>query len=39
VLALTTDRMSVRKNPTCRDVEREARKHLLEEAILIGMDW
>ena len=37
VLALSTDRLSVRKNPTCRDGEREARKHLLEEAILIGL--
>jgi hypothetical protein len=29
--------LKVRKNPTCRDVEREARKHLLEETILIGL--
>jgi Raf kinase inhibitor-like YbhB/YbcL family protein len=36
VLAVSTDRLSVRKNPTCRDVEREARKHLLAEAILVG---
>jgi Raf kinase inhibitor-like YbhB/YbcL family protein len=37
VLALSTERLSVRKNPTCAHVEREARKHLLEEAIIIGL--
>jgi Raf kinase inhibitor-like YbhB/YbcL family protein len=37
LFAVSTDQLKVRKNPTCRDVEREARKHLLEEAILIGL--
>ncbi len=37
LLALSTDRLAVRKNPTCKDVEREARKHLVEEAILVGV--
>jgi Raf kinase inhibitor-like YbhB/YbcL family protein len=36
LLALSTDYLSVRKNPSCPDVEREARKHLIEEAILTG---
>jgi Raf kinase inhibitor-like YbhB/YbcL family protein len=36
LLALSTDRLAVRKDPSCRDVEREARKHLVAEAILVG---
>ena len=36
VLALSVDHLPVRKNATCREVAREAQKHLLEEAILIG---
>jgi Raf kinase inhibitor-like YbhB/YbcL family protein len=37
LLALATDHLLIRENPSCRDVEREARKHLLEEAILVGL--
>ncbi|MGP0094961.1 MAG: YbhB/YbcL family Raf kinase inhibitor-like protein [Xanthobacteraceae bacterium] len=37
LLALSTDRLRVRKDPSCRDVEREARKHLIAEAILVGL--
>lgn len=36
LLALSTDHLAVRKDPSCRDVEREARKHLVAEAILVG---
>ena len=36
LLALSTDHLAVRKDPSCRDVEREARKHLIGEATLIG---
>jgi len=35
--ALSTDHLRVRKDPSCRDVEREARKHLLAEAVLVGL--
>jgi hypothetical protein len=27
----------VRKDPTCLQVEREARKHLLAETVLVGL--
>jgi len=37
LLALSVDRLSLRGNPSCRDVEREARKHVLEEAVLVGV--
>jgi len=37
LLALSIDHLPVRRNPSCRDVEREARKHLVAEAILVGM--
>jgi Raf kinase inhibitor-like YbhB/YbcL family protein len=37
LLALSIDRLVVHKDPSCRDVEREARKHALAEAILIGV--
>jgi Raf kinase inhibitor-like YbhB/YbcL family protein len=37
LLALSTDRLPVRKHPSCRDVEREARKHLVAEAVLVGL--
>lgn len=37
LLALSTDRLPAPKEPSCRDVEREARKHLIAEAILIGL--
>ncbi|MGO9674392.1 MAG: YbhB/YbcL family Raf kinase inhibitor-like protein [Methylocella sp.] len=36
LLALSIDRLPVRGNPSCRDVEREARKHLVAEAGLVG---
>jgi Raf kinase inhibitor-like YbhB/YbcL family protein len=36
LLALSTGRLQVRKDPTCVQVEREARKHLLAEAVLVG---
>ena len=37
LLALSTDHLRLRRDPPCRDVEREARKHLLAEAILVGL--
>jgi Raf kinase inhibitor-like YbhB/YbcL family protein len=37
LLALSTDHLRVRKNPPHREVEREARKHLLAEAVLVGL--
>jgi phosphatidylethanolamine-binding protein (PEBP) family uncharacterized protein len=37
LLALSTDHLSVRKDPSCRNVEREARKHVLAEAVLVGV--
>jgi Raf kinase inhibitor-like YbhB/YbcL family protein len=37
LLALSIDHLSVRSNSTCREVEREARKHVLAEAILVGV--
>jgi Raf kinase inhibitor-like YbhB/YbcL family protein len=37
LLALSTARLPLRKDPSCRDVEREARKHLLDEATLTGV--
>jgi Raf kinase inhibitor-like YbhB/YbcL family protein len=37
LLALSTDHLRVRKDPPCRDVEQEARKHLLAEAVLVGL--
>jgi Raf kinase inhibitor-like YbhB/YbcL family protein len=37
LLALSIDRLTVHKNPTCQDIEREARKHVLAEAVLIGV--
>jgi Raf kinase inhibitor-like YbhB/YbcL family protein len=37
LLALSTDHLVVAKDPSCRDVERAARKHLLAEAVLIGL--
>ena len=36
LLALSVDRLAVGKNPTCRDVAREARKHVLAEATVVG---
>lgn len=37
LLALSIDQLPLGKAPTCRDVEREARKHLLAEAVLVGV--
>jgi phosphatidylethanolamine-binding protein (PEBP) family uncharacterized protein len=37
LLALSTDRLRTPKAPSCLDVEREARKHLIAEAILTGL--
>jgi Raf kinase inhibitor-like YbhB/YbcL family protein len=37
LLALSIDRLPVRKDAGCRDVEREARKHVLAEAVLVGV--
>jgi Raf kinase inhibitor-like YbhB/YbcL family protein len=37
LLALSVPQLTVRKDATCRDVEREARKHLLTEATLVGV--
>jgi Raf kinase inhibitor-like YbhB/YbcL family protein len=36
LLALSVDRLEVRKDAHCRDVEREARKHTIAEAVLVG---
>lgn len=37
LLALSVASLTLRGEPTCRDVEREARKHLLSEATLVGV--
>lgn len=37
LLALSIDRLPVRDQPTCRDVEHEARRHIVGEAMLIGV--
>jgi Raf kinase inhibitor-like YbhB/YbcL family protein len=37
LLALSGSSLSVQKHPSCRDVEREARKHLIAEATLVGL--
>jgi len=37
LLALSTDRLRLGKAPSCRDVEREARKYLIAETILVGL--
>jgi Raf kinase inhibitor-like YbhB/YbcL family protein len=37
LLALSTDRLATGKTPSCRDVAREARKHILAEATLVGV--
>jgi Raf kinase inhibitor-like YbhB/YbcL family protein len=36
LLALSTDRLQLRKQPSCRDVEREAHKNVLAQATLVG---
>jgi Raf kinase inhibitor-like YbhB/YbcL family protein len=37
LMALSAGYLHVRKDPTCRQVESEARKHLLAEAVLVGL--
>ena len=37
LLALSTDRLAMRRDPSCKDVERAARKHVLAEATLVGL--
>ena len=37
LLALSVDRLALHKDPSCRNVEQEARKHVLAEAILVGV--
>src|SRR5207249_6691898 len=37
LLALSTPSLPLRKDPSCRDVKREARKHLIQEANLVGL--
>jgi Raf kinase inhibitor-like YbhB/YbcL family protein len=36
LLALSLDHLPIRQTPMCRHVEREARKHVLAEAVLVG---
>ena len=36
LFALSTERLAVRDKPHCRDIEREARQHVLAEAVLDG---
>jgi Raf kinase inhibitor-like YbhB/YbcL family protein len=37
LLALSVDHLTFPKQPSCRDVEQEARKHLVAEATLVGI--
>lgn len=37
ILALSVAELAVRRHPTCKEVEAEARKHLVAEAQLVGM--
>ncbi|MDO8876501.1 MAG: YbhB/YbcL family Raf kinase inhibitor-like protein [Pseudolabrys sp.] len=37
LLALSVDRLAVGKKPSCLDVAREARKHVLTEATVVGV--
>ena len=37
LLALSVEQLAVRKDPSCRQVEREARKQALAEAVLVGL--
>jgi Raf kinase inhibitor-like YbhB/YbcL family protein len=37
LLALSLDHLPLRKEPSCRDVEREARKYVLAEAGIVGV--
>ena len=37
LLALSVDRLGVHADPHCRDVEREARRHVIAETTLVGI--
>lgn len=37
LLALSVDHLSLGTKPSCREVEREARKHVIAEATLVGI--
>ena len=37
LLALSVEYLALRKNPTCLDVEREARKYMIAEANLVAV--
>jgi phosphatidylethanolamine-binding protein (PEBP) family uncharacterized protein len=37
LLALSVDHLPVSRTPSCREVEREARKHTIDEATLVGV--
>jgi phosphatidylethanolamine-binding protein (PEBP) family uncharacterized protein len=37
LIALSVEHLALRKNPTCLDVEREARKHMIAEANLVAV--
>ena len=37
LLALSIDRLAAGKSPSCRDIAREARKHVLAETTLVGV--
>ena len=37
LLALSVDQLPLRDKPSCRQVEREARKHVIAEATLVGL--
>jgi hypothetical protein len=37
LLALSVDHLPVSRTPSCREVEREGRKHTIGEATLVGV--
>lgn len=37
LLALSINRLKTGKSPSCREIEREARKHVIAEAVLVGV--
>ena len=37
VLALSVDHLAVRGKPPCQEIERQARKHAIAEATLVGL--
>ncbi len=37
LLALSVDRLPLHAQPSCKDVEREARKHVIAETVLVGL--